>query len=265
MSTVIFAIFVISTVLMVVGLMSPQALRPIVRRELTKQQIVAVFGGIALLGFLIFALTVEQPVPAPFEYGVVDDGAYEVVRVIDGDTIEVDYDGQYETVRIIGIDAPETAHNERALECFGVEARTHLTSLLEGEVVRLQVDESQDRRDRHQRLLRHVFVGEDNIAQLLLSGGYVYEYTHTEAYEYRLDYLDAETEAREDSRGLWAEDTCDGQRELADGPAPEGTVKMSGSGICHAPSTTYYDITANFEPYDSLQDCLDAGGRLPER
>lgn len=44
-----------------------------------------------------------------------------------------------------------------------------------------------------------------------------------------------------------------------------GTVKMSTSGICHAPGTTYYDRTENFTPYTSLQACLDAGGRLPKR
>lgn len=265
MSTVIFIIFVASIVLMVVGLLSSEALRPIVRRELNQRQIVGIFGGIALMSFTIFALIAEQPRPAPLPYGVDNDGEHEVTRVIDGDTFEVDYGGELETVRIIGIDAPETVHPGRAPECFGAEATAHLATLIMGEMVRLEIDASQDSRDRYQRLLRHVFVGEDNIAQLLLSGGYAYEYTHARAYEYRLDYLDAQTEARDQSRGLWAEDTCDGQRELAHGPAPEGVVKMSGSGICHAPGTTYYEITINFQPYGSLQNCLDAGGRLPQR
>lgn len=43
-------------------------------------------------------------------------------------------------------------------------------------------------------------------------------------------------------------------------------VKMSKSGICHAPGTTYYDrTTKNYTPYNSLQECLAAGGREPER
>lgn len=44
-----------------------------------------------------------------------------------------------------------------------------------------------------------------------------------------------------------------------------GTVKMSNSGICHAPGTTYYDRTTNFTPYNSLNACLSAGGRMPKR
>lgn len=42
-------------------------------------------------------------------------------------------------------------------------------------------------------------------------------------------------------------------------------VKMSKSGICHAPSTTYYQQTKHFTPYPTLKDCLNAGGRLPKK
>lgn len=42
-------------------------------------------------------------------------------------------------------------------------------------------------------------------------------------------------------------------------------VKMSKSGICHAPNTTYYSQTKNYTPYPTLQDCLNAGGRMPKK
>jgi hypothetical protein len=42
-------------------------------------------------------------------------------------------------------------------------------------------------------------------------------------------------------------------------------VKMSNSGICHAPNTTYYAQTKNFTPYKTLDECLKAGGRLPKK
>ena len=42
-------------------------------------------------------------------------------------------------------------------------------------------------------------------------------------------------------------------------------VKKSSTGICHAPGTTYYAKTKNFTAYDSIQGCLDSGGRLPLR
>jgi len=42
-------------------------------------------------------------------------------------------------------------------------------------------------------------------------------------------------------------------------------VKMSKSGICHAPNSTYYTQTKNFTPYKTLDDCLKAGGRIPKK
>jgi len=42
-------------------------------------------------------------------------------------------------------------------------------------------------------------------------------------------------------------------------------VKMSKSGICHAPNTTYYNQTKNFTPYKTLKECLNAGGRMPKK
>ena len=42
-------------------------------------------------------------------------------------------------------------------------------------------------------------------------------------------------------------------------------VKMSKSGICHAPNTTYYKQTKNYTPYPTLQACLNAGGRMSKK
>jgi hypothetical protein len=42
-------------------------------------------------------------------------------------------------------------------------------------------------------------------------------------------------------------------------------VKMSNSGVCHAPNTAYYNQTKNFTPYPTLKDCLNAGGRMPKK
>jgi len=47
-------------------------------------------------------------------------------------------------------------------------------------------------------------------------------------------------------------------------PAASGPeVKKSTTGICHEIGTKYYDQTIYFTPYNSLQDCLNSGGRLP--
>ncbi len=47
--------------------------------------------------------------------------------------------------------------------------------------------------------------------------------------------------------------------------AQEKPIKMSNSGICHAPNTTYYEQTKQFTPYKTLDECLKAGGRVPKK
>ena len=49
------------------------------------------------------------------------------------------------------------------------------------------------------------------------------------------------------------------------GAQTEQVVKKSRSNICHAPGTTYYNQTIHFTAYDSIEDCLASGARLPLR
>jgi len=44
------------------------------------------------------------------------------------------------------------------------------------------------------------------------------------------------------------------------------SVKMSISGICHAKGkSSYYAQTKKFTAYSTLDECLKAGGRMPQR
>ena len=47
-------------------------------------------------------------------------------------------------------------------------------------------------------------------------------------------------------------------------PAFASVVKMSNSGICHQPQSSWYDRTKTFQPFDSVEVCLASGGRLPK-
>ncbi len=49
------------------------------------------------------------------------------------------------------------------------------------------------------------------------------------------------------------------------GLAAEPPVKKSRSGICHPKGSTYYSRTRHYTPYDTMQACLDSGGRAPRR
>src|SRR3989344_6399298 len=45
-----------------------------------------------------------------------------VLKVVDGDTIEVILSGRTERVRLIGIDSPEVLDDRKPIQCFGEEA-----------------------------------------------------------------------------------------------------------------------------------------------
>lgn len=40
-------------------------------------------------------------------------------------------------------------------------------------------------------------------------------------------------------------------------------VKKSNTGICHEEDTTYYYKTKDYRTFNSIEECLDSGGRKP--
>jgi hypothetical protein len=45
----------------------------------------------------------------------------------------------------------------------------------------------------------------------------------------------------------------------------EPPVKMSKTGICHERGSTYYSKTKNYTAFNTLEECLRAGGRRPKQ
>ena len=41
-------------------------------------------------------------------------------------------------------------------------------------------------------------------------------------------------------------------------------VKKSKSGICHDNSSAFYSKTKTFIPFNSIEECVNGGGRLPK-
>lgn len=134
---------------------------------------------------------------------------YKVVKVIDGDTIQVKINGKTETLRLIGINSPEIADTRKPVQCFGVKASNKAKKILTDRSVFLEKDMTQDNQDKYGRLLRYVFLeDETNFNQLMISEGYAYEYTYSIPYKYQAEFMQAEEEARENKKGLWADDAC---------------------------------------------------------
>lgn len=143
-----------------------------------------------------------------------------VTEVIDGDTIRVRYsNGTIEKVRIIGMDTPESKDPRKPVECFANEATEHLKQLLRNPSVTLTRDVISGNRDSYRRLLRSVSFDPANlydVAERMIRDGYAYAYTKYPFEQKMMDrYVDAQKEARENNRGLWAPSICETDPRVA--------------------------------------------------
>jgi micrococcal nuclease len=146
------------------------------------------------------------PVPASLKQ-------VDVVRVVDGDTVDVNLDGVTTRVRLIGINTPETVDPNKPVECYGPEASKRAKALLEGQRVLLEADPSQDDRDRYDRLLRYIWFEDGRLFNMqMVLEGYAYEYTYQVPYKYQAVFKAAQRQAEEAQRGLWSPATCNGQK-----------------------------------------------------
>lgn len=152
------------------------------------------------------------------------DKLYKVVKVVDGDTIDVDIDGKTERLRLIGINTPETVDPRKPVECFGKEASAKAKELLSGKNVKLEYDSTQDTRDKYGRLLAYVF-REDGLFynDWTIRNGYAYEYTYNVPYKYQSLFKEAQKFASDNQLGLWSPNSC--QTETTDKiETPEQTI-----------------------------------------
>lgn len=139
-----------------------------------------------------------------------DNELYKIVRVIDGDTIVIKINNKAETVRLIGINTPETVDPRRPVECFGIEASNRAKEVLSGKSVRLEEDDFVGKKDKYGRLLKYIFLENGtNFNKMMISEGYAYEYTYDLPYKYQNEFKQAEKEAKEMKKGLWAQGICE--------------------------------------------------------
>jgi micrococcal nuclease len=135
-----------------------------------------------------------------------------VVKVVDGDTLDVDLNGQTVRLRLIGINTPETVDPRSPVECFGREASDRAKQLLNGQTVRLENDPSQQERDRYDRLLRYVWLADGRSFNFeMIVQGYAYEYTYDLPYKYQAQFKQAQAYASTKQLGLWSPQTCSGR------------------------------------------------------
>lgn len=131
-------------------------------------------------------------------------GTATVVRVVDGDTVDLDLGRRAETARLLGVDTPETVDPSAPVGCFGPEASARTKELLpDGTVVRLERDV--EARDRYGRLLVYLVRVRDDlfVNRALLADGFARPLPIAPNDAHRAELARASSEARTARRGLW--------------------------------------------------------------
>jgi endonuclease YncB( thermonuclease family) len=160
--------------------------------------------GLAALAIVSLLTACSGPNPAPSTTGAgstsppIAGEVATVVRVFDGDSMEVDLGGEIVEVRLLGINAPERS------ECHGAVARDRLRELIDGKAIVLQA-EGEDA-DRLDRLLRTVFVSGESVNETIVAEGHALAIQGGEPAEESLTELSDRAYA--DRVGMWAPDAC---------------------------------------------------------
>jgi micrococcal nuclease len=136
-------------------------------------------------------------------------GQYQVVRVVDGDTIVIRYNGKYEKVRLLCVNTPESVHPDKKqnIPMGKVASRYTQKKLIDeyGKYVDLEFE--MDRiRGNHGRLLAYVFVNGKNLNIDLVRQGLSPYYTkYGRSQKYDAEFRTAEKQARKEKLNIWGD------------------------------------------------------------
>lgn len=178
-----------------------------------KRRIKAIGASIVLI-IATAALSIGEELLKPFlpedvavQQGSAAENGYKVERVVDGDTIVIDYDGEDTKVRLIGIDTPESVSNDSDSNVeWGDKASAYTKKLLANETVYLEFDK--EKQDRYGRLLAYVYLKdrEDDykmLNQALVQNGYARAAYYSPNGKYRETFEELEEKAEKQKKGFW--------------------------------------------------------------
>ena len=130
-------------------------------------------------------------------------GPYNVVRVVDGDTIVVRIGNEETKVRFIGVDTPESVHSDTSRNTpEGKIASDWTKQLLENTAVYLEYDlQTTDKYGRH---LAYVYTADKRMVQeMLLEEGMASVMTIQPNSKYAKRFAELQKQAAESGVGFW--------------------------------------------------------------
>ena len=106
-----------------------------------------------------------------------------LVKIIDGDTIDVDLDLGFavvlkkQRIRLYGINTPESRTRDLEEKKYGLAAKARLRELLEeADTISIKTEIDKKARGKYGRILGTVMVGTTNINSLLVDEGHAIPY-----------------------------------------------------------------------------------------
>lgn len=201
-----------------------------------------------LAGAFFFAgwLAFFHPVNAAYECQTDSyDEVATLERVYDGDTIRLT-DGR--KVRFIAINTPEMGYDERPEQAFAAAARDRVRALFaDSRQVKLKYDKS--RKDRHKRLLAHVYTESGiNIAADLLTRGYGFAIVVPPNIWNSDCYFAVEQKARLAVSGVWGHPSYTPKNPQSLDRNDTGFMIVEGliTGIGHGKKNVWLDMGSGF-------------------
>jgi micrococcal nuclease len=148
---------------------------------------------------LLFTLLIISPT-------LIIAGQYQVIRVVDGDTIVIRYNGKYEKVRLLCVNTPESVHPDKKQNIpMGKVASKYTQKKLTGKDVKLEF-EIKKLRGNYGRLLAYVFVDGQNLNLDLVRQGLSPYYTkYGKSEKYDAGFRAAEKQARKEKLNIWGD------------------------------------------------------------
>jgi len=204
-----------------------------------------------------------------------------VVKVVDGDTLDVLMDGRQKRIRLIGVDTSELHESDKLirdakrskctqadLQGLGAAATQFVSRWLSpGDAVRLEY--GPHRYDDYKRVLAFVWLPDGRLLnELLLCEGYAQARLHyVFRSDYRVRFQQCGQQAQADNKGLWSAGcwrTARSSQPTAPQRRATGAVRGNRkSRIYHLPACPHYNRlhSANIVDFATEAEAQEAGYR----
>ncbi len=182
-----------------------------------------------------------------------------MIRVVDGDTIVINFHGKKEKIRLLNVDTPESVHPDLSRNTpMGKKASDYTRTRLSGKSISLEFEGK--KRGKYGRLLAYVIIEGQNFNLELVRQGWSPYYTkYGNSQSYHDLFLRAQTNAMAVKKHIW-----DGAKPHESQPAQTTAAvgKFHGntrSHAFHSPDCRYFNCQNCTRIFPTKQAALKAG------